>query len=101
MDRAARSLCGNLDAPPRWHRRLKVVSMSGASNDGHPIKYGIIGARLARQTLESVGVAFDLVSVKTAVYDRNVDACGAVRDSEFVDNQGIRIACMFPEHLPA
>lgn len=101
MHGAPRTLPRCLDTPPCWYAVFKVLKVFRACYDRNQIEDSIIGYCLCRQTVQSVSVALDFVTVKLPIHDGDIDARRPMRDAKFVNHQGARIAHVFGKNLTA
>jgi hypothetical protein len=89
-DSTTASFPGHDDSPVLRNRASYVSAISLANDDGNPVENGVVRGNLRLQPVEGVCVALDLIADQTSVYYSDICPAGAMHQSEFVEDEGIR-----------
>jgi hypothetical protein len=63
--------------------------MAWRSNQGRAINDSAVGSDLARQAIEGIGIGLDLYAADVAVYDRYINAAGAMVEAKLIDDDRV------------
>ncbi|WFU36317.1 hypothetical protein QA635_18650 [Bradyrhizobium brasilense] len=99
IDASARSGADDLDAPPIRQMRLRLLDVPLTNNQGRSVQHLAVDLDLTRESIESVGVTLDLIAVKEAIHDGDVDAARPMAKSQLIEHESIGLTMVLSQHL--
>jgi hypothetical protein len=99
INRSPRAGDRHLNAPPIGNHRACLRHMTVTDNERRAIENRAVNTYLSWQSLQGVGVAFDLEPVQKSVNNGNIHTAHAVAETEFVQHDGIGLTEVVAKHF--